>query len=77
MAKILILLGCGLIIAGILWHFAGGESSMRGLLKWVGKLPGDIRIERESFSFYFPLATCLLISLLAGLAVQLGRFLFK
>ncbi|HCM42401.1 MAG TPA: DUF2905 domain-containing protein [Candidatus Omnitrophica bacterium] len=68
-AKTLIIVGFVLIAAGILWHF--------GLLKWVGKLPGDIRIERESFSFYFPLATCLLISLFAGLAVQLSRFLFK
>jgi len=69
MAKILIGIGILFILAGLFWHF--------GLLKWVGKLPGDIRIEREGFSFYFPLATCLLISFLATLAMQLGRFLFK
>lgn len=55
MAKLLILLGIALILAGVLWHF--------GLLKWAGNLPGDIRIEKENFRFYFPLATCLLLSL--------------
>ncbi len=52
-----------LIVAGVLWHF--------GLLKWVGKLPGDIRIEREGFSFHFPLATCLLISLAVTFFIRL------
>lgn len=62
-SRLLILLGVGFIAAGILLHFAGGESAMQGLLKWVGKLPGDIRIERENFKFYFPLVTCILASL--------------
>jgi hypothetical protein len=41
-----------------------------------GRLPGDIRIERESFRFYFPLVTCLLLSLIlsqVGLAIRLFR----
>ncbi len=66
-AKILILAGLGLIAAGVLWHF--------GLLKWVGKLPGDIRIEREGFSFYFPLATCLLLSLATTVLFRLFAWL--
>ena len=35
--------------------------------KWLGRLPGDIRIERENFRFYFPLVTCLLLSLVEWL----------
>ncbi len=55
MARLLIFLGIALIAAGVLWHL--------GLLKWVGRLPGDIRIERENFKFYFPFSTCILLSL--------------
>lgn len=66
MAKTLILLGVALILAGILWHF--------GLLRWVGKLPGDIRIEKQGFAFYFPVTTCILFSVLAALAIQIIRF---
>jgi len=69
MAKILILLGCGLIAAGVLWHF--------GLLKWVGKLPGDIRIEKEGFSLYFPFMTCLVISATVSLVVKLFQHFSK
>lgn len=58
-AKILILTGVAFIAAGVLWHF--------GLLTWVGRLPGDIRIERDNFKFYFPLTTCVLLSLLGML----------
>ena len=38
-----------------------------------GKLPGDLRIDRENFSFYFPLGSCLLISLLLSLLLWLLR----
>ncbi|MHB8709366.1 MAG: DUF2905 domain-containing protein [Desulfuromonadales bacterium] len=55
--KLLIILGVALTILGLLLTFAGK-------IPFPGKLPGDIRIERENFSFYFPLGTCLLISLI-------------
>ena len=44
-------------------------------LPWLGRLPGDIRIERESFRLYFPLVTCLLLSLAWSLVVWLIRLL--
>ncbi len=49
----------GLLVAGIgiVWLTAPS-------IPLVGKLPGDIRIEREHFRFYFPLTTCILLSLL-------------
>lgn len=42
-----------------------------GKLPFVGRLPGDIRIQREGFSCFFPLATCLLLSLLLTLLLNL------
>ena len=44
-------------------------------LPWIGRLPGDILIQRERFAFYFPLASCLLASLVLSLVLWLvGRF---
>jgi hypothetical protein len=42
-------------------------------LHWIGRLPGDIRIERENFRFYFPLATMILFSILLTVIVNLVR----
>ncbi|MET4624249.1 hypothetical protein ABIB83_001260 [Bradyrhizobium sp. I1.8.5] len=56
MARVLIVLGLVILVAGLLWPYL----SQLGL----GRLPGDIVIERENMTLYFPLATCLLISLL-------------
>jgi DUF2905 family protein len=55
MARFLIVLGVALVVIGLLWPYL----SRLGL----GRLPGDIVIERENMSFYFPLVTCLLLSL--------------
>jgi hypothetical protein len=55
-AKILLGIGAMLIVTGVLWQF-GFIQTLR-----LGRLPGDIRIEKENFSFYFPVTTCILIS---------------
>ena len=66
MSRILIIFGLVLVAAGLLWPFL----SKLGL----GRLPGDIVIERENFTFYLPLATSLLISVLLSLIFWLlGR----
>jgi ribose/xylose/arabinose/galactoside ABC-type transport system permease subunit len=39
--------------------------------KWLGRLPGDIRIEREHSSFYFPIVTCIVISIVLSLLLSL------
>ena len=72
LARYLILAGIALIVIGaILW----------GLVKLnlpLGRLPGDIRIEGEHGSFYFPLATSILVSVVLTLLLNLlGRFLRK
>jgi len=66
-------LGRSLIILGLVIILVGIVVSLAGKLPWLGRLPGDISIKRENFSFYFPLATCLLISALISLIMWLFR----
>jgi len=66
LGKLLIILGLVLVALGLLLTFAGK-------LPYLGKLPGDVRIERDNVSFYFPLGTCLLLSLLLSLLLWLFR----
>jgi hypothetical protein len=56
-AKILILVGVIFFISGIIFLLAGK-------LPYIGKLPGDIIIHRKNFSFYFPITTCILVSII-------------
>ncbi len=64
-------LGNFLIIAGILAVLLGLILKLAGRFKWIGKLPGDIIIHKGNFTFYFPLATCLLASLFLSLLLFL------
>ena len=59
MARFLIVLGLVIVVIGLLWPYL----SQIGL----GRLPGDIVIERNNVTFYFPLMTCLLLSVLFSL----------
>jgi len=61
MARFLIVLGLATLVVGLLWPYL----SKLGL----GRLPGDIVIERENGTVYVPLATCLLLSLLLSLVL--------
>jgi hypothetical protein len=47
--------------------------TLSGKIPWLGRLPGDIIIQRDNFSFYFPLTTCLLLSVVLSLVVALLR----
>ncbi|MCD6177889.1 DUF2905 domain-containing protein [bacterium] len=58
--KILILFGTLLVILGAIF-------TLSGKIPYLGKLPGDIYIKKGSFSFYFPLTTCILISIILSL----------
>ncbi len=57
LAKLLILFGVVLVLLG-------GLLLVVGKIPYIGRLPGDFYIERENFTFYFPLATSMLISIL-------------
>lgn len=66
-------LGRMLMIAGGVLLALGALFSLGGRLPWLGRLPGDIVIERENFRFYFPLATSIVISILLSLVAALWR----
>lgn len=66
-------MGKGLIFLGILLILLGILFSVGAKIPWLGHLPGDIYIQRERFSFYFPLATCILLSLIITLVLYLFR----
>ncbi|WP_373279325.1 DUF2905 domain-containing protein [Alkalihalobacterium bogoriense] len=66
--KMLITLGVILIIVGLLWQVGGKYLSL-------GKLPGDILVKRENATFYFPIMTSIIISVVLSLIFFLiGRF---
>ncbi len=62
-----------LIVAGLLLVLAGLVVSAAGRIPWLGRLPGDLTIRRDGLTIYFPLATCILVSLVLSLLVYLLR----
>jgi len=56
LGKLLIIFGIFIVLSGILMMAIDK-------IPFLGKLPGDIRIQKENFSFYFPITTCILISI--------------
>ena len=67
--------GIALMSAGIVIVIIG-FLIWSGMLSWFGRLPGDIRIERENTRFYFPVVSMLLVSLVLTLVMNLFRKLF-
>ncbi|MDT8442219.1 MAG: DUF2905 domain-containing protein [Desulfuromonadales bacterium] len=67
------MLGKSLITIGLLLVVVGLYVSLGGKLPPLGRLPGDIHIERDNFSLYVPLGTCLLVSLGLSLLFWLLR----
>jgi len=64
----MIYIGLLIVAMGSLIYFTGGWFS------WLGHLPGDIRIEKEHFRFYFPITTMIVISIILNLIIRLIRF---
>jgi hypothetical protein len=59
--------GVVIFIVGLIWYFFGNK------LHWIGRLPGDIRIEKENFRFYFPFTTMILASVLVTIIIRILR----
>ncbi|HKZ05839.1 MAG TPA: DUF2905 domain-containing protein [Methylomirabilota bacterium] len=68
LGKILLGLGVVMVILGGLLLFG---SSVSGKVPWIGRLPGDIYIERGNFRFYFPLATSIVLSIVLTVILSL------
>jgi len=66
-AKLFIVAGLALIAIGVVWQFGGKY------LQFLGRLPGDIAVEKEGFRFYFPIVTCIVISIVGSLVLYLFR----
>jgi Protein of unknown function (DUF2905) len=66
-------LGKGLVLLGLLLIAAGALLWASGRVPYLGRLPGDIYIRRGNTSFYFPLATCIILSLLVSAILALMR----
>ena len=60
-------LGKSLILIGIVIALLGVIVVFAGKIPWLGRLPGDIYIKRDNFTFYFPLATSILLSIIISL----------
>jgi hypothetical protein len=61
------------MIAGAVLLVVGALLSFGSRIPWLGRLPGDIVVERENFRFYFPLATSILISIILSLLAAVFR----
>jgi len=68
--KWIIVISILIVVIGILVYFFSDK------LHWIGRLPGDIRIEKENFRFYFPITTMIIISLAVTLIIQLIKRIF-
>ena len=66
MGKFLVILGVVIVLLGLV--FWGGFAP-----KWLGRLPGDIWIERGNSAFYFPIVTCVIISIVLSLLLSIFR----
>ena len=65
MAKWLITIGVVLVLLGVLWPLLAKVG--------LGSLPGDIKVERKGFTFYFPLTTSIIVSLVISLILWIFR----
>lgn len=74
-----IFIGAGICVAlvGLLMLIADRVPGIGNLLGWFGKLPGDISIRRDNFSFSFPLVTSLLLSVILSLVLFIITWIFR
>lgn len=65
--KYIILVGAAVVLIGVIIYFFHDK------LHWIGRLPGDIRIEKENFRFYFPITTMIILSIVVSLLFRIIR----
>ncbi len=70
LGRVLLLVGGAIVVLGLLLLLAGR-------LPFLGRLPGDISFRRGNTSFYFPIVTCLVLSVILTVVVNLLLFLFR
>ena len=68
--KYIIIAGVVIVLLGVIIYFFHDK------LNWIGSLPGDIRVEKENFRFYFPITTMILLSVFVSFLIWLWRKIF-
>ena len=68
--KYIIVAGIVIVIIGVIIYFFSDK------LNWIGRLPGDIRIEKDNFRFYFPITTMIIASVILTIIIQIFKKLF-
>ncbi len=68
--KWIIAAGVLIVVAGVIIYFFHDK------LNWIGRLPGDIRVEKENFRFYFPITTMIIFSILVTVIIQVVKRFF-
>ncbi len=68
--KYIIMVGAGIVVLGVVIYIFHDK------LGWIGRLPGDIRIERGNVRFYFPITTMIIFSLAITIIIQLMKRFF-
>ena len=68
--KYIFIVGIIIVFIGIVIYF------FHDYFRWIGRLPGDIRIEKNNFRFYFPLATMIIVSLVLTILVNIFKKFF-
>lgn len=66
-------MGRALVVVGVLTAIIGAFLWLGGKVPGLGKLPGDILIKKENFTFYFPLTTSILVSIVLSIILALFR----
>jgi uncharacterized protein HemY len=64
-------IGKTLVLVGLLLAAIGAAFMLAGKVPFLGKLPGDIFVKKENFTFYFPLTTCILVSVVLTIVMYL------
>lgn len=66
-------IGKVLIVVGVLTALLGGALLLAGRIPWMGRLPGDVVVQRGPVTFYFPIVTSIIVSVVLTLILNLFR----
>ena len=77
LGKVLIVIGLAIAGVGVLVVLGDRVPGIGALFGWFGKLPGDVSIKRDQFSFHFPIVTSLVLSVILSLVLYLLSWLFR
>jgi uncharacterized protein HemY len=77
LGRILVAVGLAMATVGVLIVFSDRIPGIGALFGWFGKLPGDVSIKRDQFSFHFPIVTSLVLSVILTLVFYRLSWLFR